>query len=68
MQQVINILALLACPLMMVFCMGGLFRKNKSCHKDQNQNDLSEKVDALQKQNLALIKEMESIKNQRNVV
>ncbi|MCY9666382.1 DUF2933 domain-containing protein [Paenibacillus alginolyticus] len=65
MQQVINVLALLACPLMMVFCMGGLFRKNKSCHNDQNQNDLSQKVDALQKQ-LDLIKELESIKNQRN--
>lgn len=67
MQQLLNLLPLLACPLMMVLCMGGLFKSKKSCHKNNNQNDLDQKVDALEKQNLELIKELEAIKNQRNV-
>lgn len=66
MQQFINILAFLACPLMMLFCMKGMFSSKKSCHKDNHQNDLSQKVDTLVKQNMELQKELNEIKNQRN--
>ncbi len=66
MQQFLNILALLACPLMMLFCMKGMFGGKKSCHKDNQQHDLSQKVDTLIKQNIELQKELDEIKSQKN--
>lgn len=66
MQQFLNILALLACPLMMLFCMKGMFGGKKSCDKDNQQHDLSQKVDTLIQQNIELQKELDEIKSQKN--
>jgi Protein of unknown function (DUF2933) len=64
-QQLLNILPLLACPLMMMLCMRGMFGGQKSCHKDGEQNNLLQKLEALEKQNLELRNELNQMKNQK---
>jgi hypothetical protein len=66
MQQLLYLLPVLACPLMMLICMGGLFGRKKDCHKSGNGTELAEKVDLLVKQNMELQKELHDLKNQKN--
>jgi hypothetical protein len=70
----VQILLLLACPLMMLFCMKGMFSGNKdkntkADHQQPSQADvqaLQIKVADLIEQNHALTKEMQSLKEKQN--
>ncbi|MGY4111446.1 DUF2933 domain-containing protein [Aeribacillus pallidus] len=59
----------LLCPLMMLFCMKGMFtRGKKDCHTTQSTNQLNElkslkmQVKNLQEQNMKLMEEIELLK------
>lgn len=70
MQQVLTVLAYLACPLMMIFCMGGMLKGKKGKHEQSEQSVTSQQeIQALQikmgeliEQNHLLKKEVESLK------
>lgn len=70
----VQILLLLACPLMMVFCMKGMFSGNKN-KKSDHQQDSSTELQSLQIQmadlielNHNLTKEVQSLKEERSPV
>jgi hypothetical protein len=71
----LSVLAVLACPLMMLFCMKGMFTGNKDSKTSSPQSNVSQhelqqmqiKMGELMEQNHKLIKELESRKHS-NVV
>lgn len=72
----LQIVALLACPIMMLFCMKGMFTKN-GCHKESHgkqefvSNDiqlLKIRLDELSDQNRNLMNEIQSIKNDNKTI
>ena len=67
-----ELLLLLACPLMMVFCMKGMFSGNKESKGDQTQQSdlqsLQLKMADLMEQNHKLSQEMENLKNPKSEV
>ena len=67
-----ELLLLLACPLMMVFCMKGMFSGNKESKGDQTQQSdlqsLQLKMADLMEQNNKLSQEMENLKNPKSEV
>ncbi|GED34521.1 DUF2933 domain-containing protein [Brevibacillus centrosporus] len=68
----LQIVALLACPLMMLFCMRGMFAK-RSCHSSKTHGkqgfdpediqQLKQKIEKLSDENRILMNEIKSIKN-----
>lgn len=56
----LSTLAFLACPLMMLFCMKGMFSGGGKCDKDQK--GLTRKVEELIQQNQRLQNELETLK------
>jgi hypothetical protein len=72
----LSLLALLACPLMMIFCMKGLFSGNKDKKESSTQSNVSQqemqqlqiKMAELMEQNHKLMKEIESQKESRSNV
>ncbi|MFS0558313.1 hypothetical protein [Brevibacillus centrosporus] len=68
----LQIVALLACPLMMLLCMKGMFSK-KGCHTAHGKQEivsddiqqLKNKVTELSEQNRNLINEIQSIKHDK---
>ncbi|WP_336788284.1 DUF2933 domain-containing protein [Paenibacillus sp. MMO-177] len=73
-MQWLSILAVFACPLMMLFCMKGMFSGHKhssakkDCHNSSNQNvqSLQLKMAELMEQNHKLTKEIENLKQASN--
>lgn len=62
-EQIVKYLPFLLCPLMMLFCMRGIFSKNKKCHVHANGNSKLEKqISNLENQNQMLIREIEGLK------
>lgn len=62
-QQIVNFLPALLCPLMMLFCMRGMFSKDKDCHKKPQQNDVLQKqMSNLEEQNRKLMQEIQELK------
>ncbi len=62
-QQIISYLPALLCPLMMLFCMRGMFSKEKNCHqKPQQSDDIRMKMSNLEEQNRKLIQEIQELK------
>lgn len=66
-QQILSYIPYLICPLMMLFCMRGMFGFKKDCHTGQGEMDLKQKVEFLEKQNKHLLKEIGELK-QKNAV
>ncbi|MFT8321138.1 MAG: DUF2933 domain-containing protein [Bacillus sp. (in: firmicutes)] len=70
----IQTLLLLACPLMMLFCMKGMFSKNKNKGTESDHQQLSAaelqnlqiKMGELIEQNQILSKEIQSMKEKKN--
>lgn len=66
-----SLLVLLACPLMMLFCMKGMFTGNKYSKNSSTQSNVSQhelqqmqiKMGELMEQNNKLMKELETRKN-----
>ncbi|WP_050183915.1 DUF2933 domain-containing protein [Domibacillus robiginosus] len=69
----IQIVALLLCPLMMLFCMKGMFRGHKHSHSDQQQPSATELqelkllVDNLTEKNRLLTEEVQFIKEEKRI-
>jgi hypothetical protein len=72
----LSILAFLACPLMMLLCMKGMFSSNSKCKTDSSKvtsgvdmKSLQVQMDGLLEQNQKLMREVESLKGKStNVV
>lgn len=67
----LSTLAFLACPLMMLFCMKGMFSSNSDCKTDSSKptpdvdlKNLQLQMKELMEQNQKLIREVESLKGQ----
>ncbi len=62
-QQIMSYLPALLCPLMMLFCMRGMFSKDKDCHKKPQQNgELQQQMSHLEEQNRKLVQEIQELK------
>ncbi|MEW9668070.1 DUF2933 domain-containing protein [Ammoniphilus sp. 3BR4] len=66
-QQILSYIPYLICPLMMLFCMRGMFGSKKDCHAGKEESTLVKKIEFLEKQNEQLQRELSEIKK-RNVV
>lgn len=57
-QEVLSYVPYLLCPVMMLFCMRGMFSKDKDCHtKPKNNGDLQKQI-KLEEQNGRLMQEI----------
>lgn len=64
MSQWISILSFLICPLMMLFCMKGMFSKNSHCSKEKISNgsaDIVSQITELKEQNEELRSRLEKL-------
>ncbi len=67
-EQILRYLPFLLCPLMMLFCMRGMFSKDKNCHnKTQGNNNLEKQIGILEGQNRILLREIEELKKGINI-
>ncbi|TFE27463.1 DUF2933 domain-containing protein [Cohnella luojiensis] len=77
-MQWLNILAVLACPLMMIFCMKGMFFGNKNTDgkgqtngqtgvSTQDFQNLQIKIAEMMEQNHNLTKELQSLKQSQTI-
>lgn len=65
MEKLLSWLPLLICPLMMLFCMRGMFGGKKDCQSTKGQPDLAKKLESLELQNTQLIQEVNELKNKQ---
>lgn len=67
-EQIIRYLPFLLCPLMMLFCMRGMFSKDKKCHNHKYGNTNVEKqINNLENQNKILMREIEELKKGNSI-
>lgn len=57
----LQILSLLICPLMMIFCMKGMMGGHKHHHDSHSMNDIDNKMIKLQAENDKLRKDIENL-------
>ena len=72
-----NVLLSLICPIMMIFCLKGMFGKHSHCAKDtseqpqvssQDLQSMNAKITELIEQNAYLLKEVQSMKETRSIL